>query len=102
MSYAFILRMPKKEKARHGGLRNPPGGRPKANGREVIPFRLKPELIKPLKTKAARSGLSVSKYVERLVENDLKSAPESAKPPKPTKQHPTVPPAAIPEEGPKD
>ncbi len=79
---ALILRMSKKEKGRHGGLRNPPGGRPKTNGRAVIPFRLKPELIKPLKAKAHQSGLSVSKYVERLVENDLKSEATTPKAPR--------------------
>jgi len=72
--------MPTKKKGARGGLRNPPGGRPRTNGREVIPFRLKPDLAKALRIKARKSGLSVSAFVERLVETDLKSESKVAQP----------------------
>jgi hypothetical protein len=76
------METPKKRKkiSSRGGAREGAGRPRRTNGREVIPFRLNRELIKVLKAKAHQSGLRVSVYVERLVENHLKfeSEPEKA------------------------
>lgn len=37
-------------------------------------FRFKPEMVKSMKRQAAKSGVSLNRYVENLIERDLSSA----------------------------